>query len=66
MYPVMGFKVEFEDGSLPRTHIMKEYFDGSWDKFNTAVEARRPQKGDKMTDMGFWWVLPDIIVSQHP
>ncbi|RXK37523.1 hypothetical protein M231_05244 [Tremella mesenterica] len=53
----------YKNGSLPRSHIRDDYFDGSWDKFNSAVEKHRPKSGDGMERMGFWWLLPDIIPS---
>jgi xylulokinase len=51
------------DGSLAREHVRDQYFDKSWDKFNDAVESRRPKSADDLPKQaGFYWLLPDIIV----
>jgi hypothetical protein len=53
------------DGSLAREHVRDQYFDKSWDKFNAAVDARRPKSADELPKQaGFYWLLPDIIVRQ--
>jgi hypothetical protein len=51
------------DGSLAREHVRDQYFDKSWDKFNDAVNSRRPKSADDLPKQaGFYWLLPDIIV----
>jgi len=53
-----------KDGSLAREHVRDQYFDKSWDKFNAAVASRRPKSADELPEQaGFYWLLPDIIVS---
>jgi xylulokinase len=52
------------DGSLAREHVRDEYYAKSWDAFNAAVESGRPKTGSDLPDQAaFWWLLPDIIVS---
>jgi len=55
------------DGSLAREHVRDQYFDQSWDKFNAAVDSRRPKSTDDLPKQaGFYWLLPDIIVRPPP
>ena len=55
------------DGSLAREHVRDQYFDKSWDKFNAAVDSRRPKSADDLPQQaGFYWLLPDIIVCLPP
>jgi len=55
------------DGSLAREHVRDQYFDKSWDKFNAAVDSRRPKSADELPQQaGFYWLLPDIIVCDSP
>ncbi|KAL7418554.1 hypothetical protein Q5752_007012 [Cryptotrichosporon argae] len=52
----------YKSGSLAREHVRDQYFDGSWDKFNAAVERLRAKSPeDTLNKMAFWWLLPDII-----
>lgn len=54
----------YKNGSLAREHVRDEYFQGSWEKFNHAVETSRPQGSDALpSSTAFWWLKPDIIVS---
>ena len=49
------------DGSLARENVRDEYCEGSWDKFNAAVEAVQDDLPPKQ--IGFYWYRPDIIPS---
>jgi xylulokinase len=54
----------YKNGSLAREYIRDQYFDSSWDLFNQAVESSRPKNAkDLPTQIGFWWLKPDIIPS---
>lgn len=54
------------DGSLARQHVRDTYFGQSWDAFNAAVEDLRPKSADDIAKgAAFWWLLPDIVVSDR-
>ncbi|OWT40210.1 xylulokinase [Cryptococcus neoformans Bt1] len=54
--------IVYKNGSLTRQHVRDLYFDGSWDKFNAAIEELRPKSViDLPSRTAFWWLLPDIV-----